>query len=48
MECPQGTGTMTAWKRAILEKLIVTHLVKTFPVFKEHAMFIATLTNAPH
>jgi hypothetical protein len=48
MECRQGTGKMTAWKRVILEKLIVTHLVKIFPVFKKHGMFIATLTKAPH
>jgi hypothetical protein len=36
------------WSRVLLEKLIVTHLLKKFPAFYRTQMFITVFTRARH
>jgi hypothetical protein len=39
---------LTPWSRALLEKLIVTQIVKKFPVFYGTRRFITVFTRAHH
>jgi len=38
---------LTPWSRVRLEKLIVTHLIKKFPIFYGTSKFITVFTNLP-
>jgi hypothetical protein len=40
--------TVTLWSSVLLEKLIVTQLVKKFPVFYETQKFITVFSRARH
>jgi len=39
---------LTPWSRVLLEKLILSKLVKKFPAFYETRRFITTFTSARH
>jgi hypothetical protein len=41
-----GRVARTAWSRVLLERLIVTQLVKKFPTFYGNRRFIAVFTRA--
>jgi len=40
--------SLTTWSRVLLEKLMVTHLVKKFPVFYGTRRFITIFTRDRH
>jgi hypothetical protein len=42
------TDWLTAWSEVLLEKLIVTHLVRNFPAFYGTQRFITVFTRAHH
>jgi hypothetical protein len=39
---------LTKWSRALVEKLIVSHIVKKFPTFCGNRSFISTFTSVRH
>jgi hypothetical protein len=48
MQVTLSNVQLTPWGRVLLEKLIVTQLVKKFPAFYGSQMFIAVFTRAHH
>jgi hypothetical protein len=46
--CLELTDWLTSWRRVLLEKLTVTHLVKKYPAFYGTQKFITVFTRARH